>query len=121
MTNENLCLFHKHGHCDTCRPYHVKEFCGNNFCETKNCLKRHPKKCKYFQDFKFCKFGVDCSFSHEVLVVESVKENELKARVESLESIVKEKEDCLKDINEKLNSMEEKYSKLENEWKATIY
>ena len=68
MALESLCLYNKFGHCkfsETCRKLHNKEICRNKTCEIQHCLKRHPRPCKYFQEYKRCKFGEFCSFSHD--------------------------------------------------------
>ena len=30
------------------------------------CEKRHPKICKYFRDYKRCKFTVGCMYKHKI-------------------------------------------------------
>ena len=67
MASENLCLYNKYGHCKftvTCCHLHTKEICENPNCETEKCFQRHPRKCKFFEEFRRCKFGNFCSFFH---------------------------------------------------------
>ena len=39
--------------------------CEDGQCEIQNCDKRHPKICKYFRDYRRCKFTVGCKYKHE--------------------------------------------------------
>ena len=122
MSSENLCLYNKYGHCkfrDTCRHQHFNETCEETSCETKKCLKRHPRNCKFYYDFRRCKFGDYRSFSHKTLENGiSAPENDLKdmkARLATLEELMEEKENKIKCINDKLNTIAEKNVKLETE------
>ena len=68
MAVDNYCLHNKYGHCrygEKCKYNHLKEICENIGCENRHiCNKRHPKLCRYFQDFGRCKFSEYCSFNH---------------------------------------------------------
>ena len=55
-------------------------------CIQNQCRKRHPQECKYFRNNNYCKFGVDCCFSHSETFknkdLEVVKEEVKKLKVE---------------------------------------
>ena len=110
-TNETICKFNQFGFCkflSNCRKHHINENCQETVCENRNCLKRHPKNCKYFDLYKRCKFGVYCAFAHRedplVKDIKALKLNyailaedlndkrnevdDLKVKVEVLENIV---------------------------------
>ena len=56
--------FHKFGkHGDMCRKLHVNQICENPSCKVMCCLKRHPKHCKFYKNYKRCKFD-PCAFLH---------------------------------------------------------
>ena len=62
-----ICCHNKYGHCkfqDVCHQNHVNEKCEDINCEIVNCQKRHPRKCKFFLEYKRCKFGDFCSYEH---------------------------------------------------------
>ena len=64
-----VCKYHKYGHCkfqNVCRYQHNEELCETTQCDVYNCSKRHPKRCRYFEEFGRCKFGDFCSFAHVV-------------------------------------------------------
>ena len=107
ISHDVLCLYHKYGHCkysETCRKFHPKETCYEHDCEIKECLKRHPKSCKYFDEYQRCKFGEFCSFSH----IEKVfKPDIVTIRLDALEEKMKEKDSEIEALNEKLVQLEE--------------
>ena len=68
MTQETVCLFNKFGHCKfstRCRQFHLNEICENELCESQNCLKRHPRVCRFYNQYQRCKFGEFCSYLHQ--------------------------------------------------------
>ena len=69
-----------------CKRYHEQETCKERKCIQTHCRKRHPQECKYFRNNNYCKFGVDCCFSHSETFkkdeFEIVKEEVQKLRVE---------------------------------------
>ena len=68
-----VCSFNKFGYCkfrNNCRKMHVNEHCENELCEIRTCRLRHPKPCRYFRDFRRCKFS-NCKFKHIVLEIEN--------------------------------------------------
>ena len=67
MAADTICSFRKYGHCrygETCRYRHVNENCESESCNAAFCEKRHPKECRFWNQFKRCKFGTYCSFKH---------------------------------------------------------
>ena len=59
MAAQNVCFFNKYGFCkysDRCRKYHEKELCEKSDCEIRECSLKHPKMCKFFQDFDICTY-----------------------------------------------------------------
>ena len=68
MDRENVCAFHKFGYCrngDNCIKIHVTERCMKEDCgDVRNCSRRHPRPCKYFQEKGFCKFNSSCKYDH---------------------------------------------------------
>ena len=64
---QNVCLYNKHGYCkfrNLCRFHHVEEICFDNSCDVERCVRRHPKVCSYYREFKYCKFGAYFKFDH---------------------------------------------------------
>ena len=83
-----ICNHDKYGYCkftQVCRKYHVQEICLENKCEHQNCLKRHPKNCRFFSIYQRCKFGEYCAFKHS--------ENEQRKEIDELKDKVKHLED----------------------------
>jgi len=97
MANDGLCMFNKFGFCkylDKCRKRHTKETCEKENCEVNKCGKRHPKTCRYFQEFARCKFGEDCYYKHKQKEsnYEVVKELErVKEKLRIIENILEKK------------------------------
>ena len=109
----DICLFNKYGHCKfqgTCRKRHFMNICDKEECEVRKCLKRHPRECSYYREFKRCKFGSYCSFVHKTSKDDEIKKlkkdlNDVKSRLEKIEDILKFKSKQLKLIeNEKDDS-----------------
>ena len=66
MATQNVCKFNKFGYCkykELCRNFHVNEKCQNVSCDLSMCMLRHPKLCKFFLQYKMCKFD-PCRFEH---------------------------------------------------------
>ena len=66
-----LCLKAKLGYCkygrNKCDKIHVTELCDKNEnCKEKYCDKRHPRMCRYYEEYKICKYGSYCAYSHSV-------------------------------------------------------
>jgi hypothetical protein len=66
MAIQNVCSWNKFGFCkhrETCRKFHAKEVCDDKECDILKCSLRHPKTCKFYNEYKRCKF-VPCAFKH---------------------------------------------------------
>ena len=112
MALETLCLHNKFGYCkfsETCRKFHMKEICQIERCEVQECLKRHPKICKYYEQYQRCKFGEFCAYSHRS-INENVQTSELisdlSSRIGVLERKIEDKDREINDLNEKVKAIE---------------
>ena len=65
-----------------CLHRRFDSLCTSKTCSINECNKRHPKKCRYWSLFGRCKFGQNCSYKHEIEVVNEVEQ--LKAKYETL-------------------------------------
>ena len=116
MAAPTLCLFNKYGYCkykETCRKHHVNEKCENVSFEVAMCRLRHPKFCKFYKNYGYCKFS-PCAFNHkeETFVRESQKmETEMKAlsdKMVALETIISEKNTQIQELSNKMSCLENK-------------
>ena len=79
--------------------------CDDYKCDVSKCEKRHPKICRFYRDYKRCKFTVGCMYKHE-------NQFELFEKIEKkLEKLKcnhsdKDKKKILENVEEKLESME---------------
>ena len=123
MALENICRYNKFGHCkygETCHKQHVKELCEIQSCEAQKCPKRHPRVCKYYYEYRRCKFGSFCSFSHRVSGNSIENENkiiEMERKISNLEKAVAENEDRIKKLKDKLDNVEVESKKSEDDLK----
>ena len=71
----------------------MKEICENSACDISNCSYRHPKVCKWYREYRYCKFD-PCLFLHkenDANIDILKKENEaILKNIESIEIAVKE-------------------------------
>ena len=68
MTKAEVCYKFKFGFCkfkERCIYRHVTLVCDDYRCDVSKCEKRHPKICKFYRDYKWCKFTVGCLYKHE--------------------------------------------------------
>ena len=115
-----VCLFNKFGHCkyrETCNKLHNNEICEIESCEAKNCTKRHPKNCKFYDIYNRCKFGSFCSFSH---VKSANNDKDMKSKPTTLENCVKVLENENKRYDVKLQSLAEKNEALEKKLESVV-
>ena len=102
-TSTLVCYHFMFGFCkfgDKCRKHHIYEICSEVNCENKNCFKRHPKTCKFYDMYKRCNFNDYCIYAHR----ESPKVceiNILKIKVETLEEDINDKSNEVMDFKEK--------------------
>ena len=67
MASDLVCTYNHYGHCkfgSKCRKFHAKDICSIPMCQSKECMMRHPKPCKFFAFYGRCKFAEYCSFTH---------------------------------------------------------
>ena len=123
MAAQNVCNWNKYGYCkhqESCRSLHVKELCVSASCDSLNCRLRHPIDCKYFTNYKRCKFN-PCAFKHiedpnETDILNLRKENndlsEKIARIDEQIKALNDKESESQIIRDKLNQVELKFDLL---------
>ena len=115
MAMENICLYNKFGHCkyqETCRRQHLREICELPLCENKSCMRRHPRACKFFENYERCKFGSFCSNNVEI--------SEMKTKLDTLEETARQHENEIKILNEKVKDVEQRNVELETELKIVL-
>ena len=61
---------------------------------TSNSL-RHPRRCRYFQEYKYCKFGEYCKFNHEEFE-DDTEITEIKKKLEELKREINAKDEEIK-------------------------
>jgi len=102
----SVCTHYKFGHCkygNQCRNRHIQLKCENKECDLKQCDKRHPNECKYFRDYKRCKFGNYCSYEHVVHVDPVLNEVFiLKTKLEAIEKEILLKNEEIKRTLERI-------------------
>ena len=116
MATQNVCRYFKFGHCkfaDKCRLLHVKEVCETLSCAVWSCNLRHPRACKYFQEYNRCKFSDYCSYIHkeqrkQINPVDKVSNKEIMEKLDNLTENVREKENIIIQLAEKVRVLEEK-------------
>ena len=92
MTGEEICKFNKFGFCkfrNTCFKKHENQKCEKKNCKIWNCSLRHPKTCRFFREYKRCKFGEFCKFSHDQLTEKNYSED-IGGMMEKLECLKKD-------------------------------
>ena len=113
MATHNVCSFFKFGFCkhgDFCKNYHEKRICENEACNILMCSLRHPRICRFFKEYKRCKFD-PCAYKHEDsdIIIRSLKE-ENKAILVKLENLSKD----IEILNEKERDSEEMIENLKH-------
>ena len=81
--NQGICKYNQTGFCkfrSTCPNFHENEICQVENCSPNQCIKRHPKECRYFAEYKYCKFRA-CAFAHS----ERFKQGEVQALRQDIE------------------------------------
>jgi hypothetical protein len=82
---------------------YIFEKCENSSCDIKSCNLRHPRSCKFFRDYKGCKFGEWCVFNQK----DNSDEGTLKEKIQNLEVIINEKDELIKELAERIKRLEE--------------
>ena len=121
MATQTICLFYKYGYCkhkDTCRKRHVSELCDKTSCDISTCSLRHPKNCKWYKEYGYCKF-IPCAFKH-IDNTNSIDINKYQQENENIVkklAIIEKKLETLQQNEEELvrkRFFDEKISKLES-------
>ena len=88
----------------------MNEICSKfKECNEINCIRRHPKTCKYFTIFKYCKFD-NCAYLHEnsgsnpCLKLLEKDIAGLKSEIDQLKVVNKKLNNSIKNINEQLST-----------------
>ena len=92
---EQVCKHYQTGYCkfgEHCRKHHVNIICKKENCNSKDCIERHPKICKYFTVGNACKFDDSCSYLHVKRNENSdiSEQNTLKEKVQEMEKKMEE-------------------------------
>ena len=98
---QEICKRNKFGYCmhgDLCRLLHVNTVCEKIDCDIFSCRSRHPYSCKYYKEFRRCRFLEYCKYKHE----------------KALDSIEKETKDEPKNMKRKVDDLEKQALNKEN-------
>ena len=74
--------------------------CENSSCSVLECESRHPRKCRYFLLYRYCKFGQYCRYKHEETNNEIVI---LKFEMEKRMKEIGEKDKNIKEIESEIS------------------
>ena len=101
MRRNSVGRFNQFGYCifgNSCFRKHVNSICENVRCFKSDYDLRHPKKCIYFVQFSYCKFGEYRRFKHEEIRNDSIdKEIEkLRFEVDKLGKVIETKQNEIK-------------------------
>ena len=114
MAAQSLCLFNKFGYCkfsERCRRHHDNEICKSKHCNISECRKRHPKLCKYFENYRRCKFN-PCAYRHEQESskiydeVDEEKFKEINDKISVMENEINQKNGQIEELVSKISSLE---------------
>ena len=76
----------------------MEEICKTKNCEISHCAKRHPKSCKYFNEFSRCKFSDYCRYKHDdVASNDKIRMENMESRLSALEKENKHLKETLKE------------------------
>lgn len=110
-----VCNYQKYGFCKfktNCKNEHLEEECqDHSTCVSiKICKRRHPRMCKRYALEKFCRFGSDCAYYHQVqsTLVSKNDNSEIESKVIELKKIVKEMSEKILQLETKVQEIEEK-------------
>ena len=122
-----ICFKNKFGYCrysDSCRFKHVTIVCDDGQCQIQNCEKRHPKICRYYRDYRRCKFTIGCKYKHEnpydffhklEKEIDKIKKNN---PINAKESHIKLLEDKLETLEKKIEIQQKDFDNQRKDMKA---
>ena len=99
MATPVICSHFKFGFCkfrEHCRKQYVKDVCENAECDIRTFKFRHPRKCKYYSEYRRCKFD-PCAFLH---INTNNNIEHLKPENAAIKEKLRELEESLKETNE---------------------
>ena len=124
-----MCRRNKYGYCrygETCHFRHEEKICIENNCNVFDCEWRHPKICKWYQEYGRCKFSLYCKYRHTNIknfeeIVNKIEYNdkklaEINKRIENFEkeesNIIKKLETFEKLLEKRLEIFETKLNEI---------
>ena len=105
-----VCQHFKYGYCRYLEKYknkHESTICQEKDCVVSLCRKRHPKKCRYFEQYSRCKFGSFCHYLHEPSLANTILLS-FETKIAALESVIDKVEKENVDLKSKIKSIEGK-------------
>ena len=110
MVSEKVCRFNQFGFCkfqNNCFRKHVNVICENVRCFKPNCQLRHPRKCRYFFTYSYCKFGDYCKFGHGEIGNSNIDKeiDKLKFEIETLKKVIEGEDSKIKEKDEEIRKM----------------
>ena len=81
----HICKYNQTGICkfkSTCPNIQENEICHVKNFSLNQCVKWHPKECRYYAEYKYCKFR-SCAFAHS----ERIEHGEVNALKQDIEYI----------------------------------
>ena len=118
-----VCKRNKYGYCrygDTCHFRHEMKICIENNCNIFDCEKRHPRVCRWYQEYGRCKFTTFCKFRHidiksfeDIVIKMEHYGNKLAEIDKKLENLEKEENDIFEKQSEgRLQKFETKLNEI---------
>ena len=96
--DQNVCRNNKFSYCkygENCRFLHINEECDDNNCDISACKKRHPKICRYFRDFRKCKYLDYCRYKHG-MNVNNITIKQIETKCKELKNLLLKRKKNLK-------------------------
>ena len=109
-----ICRYHQFGHCkfrNLCRHRHIDDICYANECSISTCEKRHPRECKFFNQYSKCKFSEYCSYSHVLKATDRLSDS----RLQYLEKLASEQTQSISGMQDKIIELENENENLKEE------
>ena len=106
-----VCRYNKFGYCkfgNRCFKKHENTTCENIGCSVSDCPLRHPRKCRYFSEYHYCKFGTFCKFSHKI-----EESGDTKKQIKTLQIEIQKLKDKIKLMEVEIDSKSKEIKKME--------